>query len=182
MQVDPENILNFWFFEIGPERWFAADAALDDAIRAKFLAAHEQAVAGQLKKWEETPEGVVALLLLLDAFPRRMFRGNPRAYATDDIALELARTSIIKHFDDRIDRTFKLFFYLPFSHSEHLSDQRLSIFYIRERTKEPQWVDAAEWRFDTIQRFGRFPHRNAVLGGESTPEEIAFLESCGQEP
>ena len=176
MLTDPEDILNFWFYEVGPDRWFSADPALDENVRTKFLAAHERAALDELREWEATPEGMLCLLLLLDPFPRRLFRGSPRAYATDEMALELARQAIIQHFDDRIDRVFKLFFYLPFEHSELVGDQRLATFYIRERTKEPSWVDTAEWRHQVIQRFGRFPHRNKTLGRESTPEEIEFLK------
>lgn len=176
MLTDPEDIQNFWFYEVGPAKWFAEDPALDDAMRARFLATYERAALEELREWEETPEGALALLLLLDPFPRRMFRGEARAYATDDLALELARQAIIRHFDDHIDRNFKLFFYLPFAHSENIGDQRLASFYIRERTKETDWVDSVEWRQRAIQKFGRFPHRNAVLGRKSTPEEEAFLK------
>ncbi len=175
MAVDPEDIQNFWFYEIGPNRWFAEDPALDALIRERYLPTYEQAAQGEMWGWEETPEGALALLLLLDVFPRRMFRETARAYESDDLALELARRSIIRHFDDRIDKSFKLFFYLPFAHSESLGDQRLSVFYIRERTKDEAWVASAEWRLQTIQRFGRFPHRNAALRRETTPEEAAFL-------
>lgn len=182
MLTDPEEILNFWFYEVGPKRWFVEDLALDEAVRARFLAAHERAALDELREWEETPEGMLCLLLLLDVFPRRMFRGTARAYATDETALELARQAIIRHFDDRIDRNFKLFFYLPFEHSENMGDQRLAVFYVRERTKDTEWVDVAEWRAQTIQRFGRFPHRNAVLGRVSTTEETSFLEDALGKP
>ncbi len=179
MPIAPEDIMNFWFVEVGPNRWFARDTALDDLVRTRFLAAHEEAARGGLKKWEETPESMLALLLLLDTFPRRMFRGTPRAYATDAQALDLARSAIINHFDDRIDRAFKLFFYMPFEHSEQAGNQRLALYYVRERTKEPRWIESAEWRSDVIQCFGRFPHRNAILGRESTPEENEFLAQQG---
>src|SRR6202012_5493831 len=128
-------------------------------------------VKGELQSWEANPEGMLALLLLLGEFPRRMFRGTTRAFATDDIALELARDAVIKHFDDRIDKQFKLFIYLPFLNSESMGDQRLALFYIRERIKENEWLDRAEQHFYTIQRFGRFPDRNPVLGRELTAEE-----------
>ena len=177
MNVDPEDILNYWFYEVGPERWFAADKAIDEAINSRYLQAYEAAAAGDLAAWEETPEGTIALLLLLDVFPRRMFRGTARAYQTDVDAMDLARRSIIRHFDDRIDKGYKLFFYLPFAHSESIGDQRLGMFYVRERTKEQSWIDEAERRFLIIQRFGRFPHRNAALGRESTPEEIEYIAS-----
>ena len=179
MNADPETILNFWFFEIGPDRWFADDPALDETLRTNFLAAYEQAARGELKAWAETPEGTLCLLLLLDFWPRRMFRGTARAYETDDAALDLARSAIIRHFDDRIDKSFKLLMYLPFSHAENMGDQRLAMFYIRERTKEDAWIDAAEANLGLIQQFGRFPARNKVLGREDTPEEAAYAGKSG---
>ncbi len=182
MITDPEDIQNFWFYEVGPERWFAPDPALDQTIRDRYLATHERAALEELWAWEETPEGVLALLLLLDPFPRRMFRGTSRAYATDDLALETARQAVVRHFDDRIDKNFKLFFYLPFLHAERIGEQRLALFYIRERMKDPEWIARAAWRLETIERFGRFPHRNAVLGRANTPEEELFLKEKGSIP
>ncbi len=171
-----EDILNFWFYEVGRDRWFSDDAVLDSEIRTRFQSVYEQAVAGNMKVWESTPEGSLALLLLLDQFPRRMFRGTSRAYETDDVALELARGAIIKHFDDRIDKQYKLLFYLPFLNSENMGDQRLALFYIRERTKDSDWLTLAERNYEIVQRFGRFPHRNSYLGREATPDEAAFVE------
>jgi uncharacterized protein (DUF924 family) len=176
MSTSPEDILNFWIYVVGRDRWFKDDRALDATICERFLSTYEDAAAGKFKSWEENPEGMLALMLLLDQFPRRMFRGTPRAYETDEMALDLSRNAIIKHFDDRIDRQYKLFFYLPFLNSESLGDQRLALFYIRERTKENDWLSIAERSFDTVQRFGRFPQRNPVLGREPTPEESTFLQ------
>jgi len=173
---DSEDILNFWFYEVSRDQWFSDGHSLDEKIRERFQPAYEQAVAGQLKSWEATPEGTLALLLLLDQFPRRMFRGTSRAFETDEIALELARDAIIKHFDDRIDKQYKLLFYLPFLNSENMGDQRLALFYIRERTKDSDWLTMAERNYEIVQRFGRFPQRNPVLGREPTPEESTFLE------
>jgi uncharacterized protein (DUF924 family) len=177
MPINPEDILNFWIYEVGRERWFSDDRTLDLQVREKFLALYEDAAQGKLKAWESTPEGMLALMLLLDQFPRRMFRGSSRSFETDAMALDLARTSIIKHFDDRIDKQFKLLFYLPFLNSESMGDQRLALFYIRERTKEDDWLDRAEKHFYTIQRFGRFPQRNPILGRELTPEEAEYLQN-----
>lgn len=176
MQITPEYILHFWFYEVGPDRWFVEDKAIDDRLRAEFLPAYEAAKRGDYKKFEETPEGMIALLLLVEYFPRRLFRGTAQAYDNDDWAVEKVRDAIIKHFDDRIDRTYKLFFYLPFQYSEHLGDQRLALYYIRERTKEDAWIDRADRCLDAIQRFGRFPERNEILGRESTPEEIEYIK------
>src|SRR5262249_45494278 len=118
-------------------------------------------------------------ILLLHEFPRRMFRGTARAFETDDLALDLARAAIINHFDDRIDKAYKLIFYLPFLNSENIGDQRLALFYIRERTKENIWLTMAEENFNTVERFGRFPNRNPILGREPTPAEIEFLKKSG---
>ena len=177
MTIKPEDISNFWFYEVGRDRWFTEDHTLDLKIREQFLSMYEQAVNGQLKSWEETPESTLALMLLLDQFPRRMFRGTSRAFETDDLALELARDAIIKHFDDRIDKQFKLIFYLPFLNSESVGDQRLALFYIRERVKENEWLSVAEDHLETVQRFGRFPQRNPILGRDPTPEEVTYLQT-----
>lgn len=176
MILRPEDILDFWYREVGEERWFDADPALDALVRDRFLDLHEQAARGDLAKWEETPIDMLALLLLLNQFPHRMFRGTARAYATDRMALGLARTAIVKHFDDRIAPEYKLVFYLPFEHSENKGDQRLALFYIRERTKNSLWLAQAERNADLIERFGRFPCRNQLLGRLSTPEEEEFLK------
>lgn len=160
----PEDILNFWFYEIGRERWFEAGEALEGTIRTRFFADYEKAMRGDLNSWAETPEGTLALLLLLDEFPRRMFRNTPRAFETADMAIELARDAIIRHFDDRIDRQYKLLFYLPFLNSENVGDQRLALFYIRERVKDSEWLAKAEANHDIVQRYGRFPERDAILG------------------
>ncbi|HBM90320.1 MAG TPA: DUF924 domain-containing protein [Rhodospirillaceae bacterium] len=176
MTIDPEEILKFWFYDIGPSRWFTADPEIDETIKSKFLEAYQKAAREELGAWEETPEGMISLLLLLDTFSRRMFHGTAQAYETDDLALDLARGAIVRHFDDRIDRTFKLFFYMPFTHSEQIGDQRLASFYVRERTKEKDWVDFVDRRRQIVERFGRFPHRNAFLNRETTPEEAAYLQ------
>ena len=175
--MNAEDVLNFWFYEVGRDRWFTDDRTLDAQIRERFLPLYEQAEKGELQSWEANPEGMLALLLLLGEFPRRMFRGTTRAFATDDVTLELARDAVIKHFDDRIDRQFKLFFYLPFLNSESMGDQRLALFYIRERTKEEEWLNRAQEHYHTIQRFGRFPDRSPILGRELTPEETEFLKT-----
>lgn len=172
----PEEVLDYWYREVGADHWFTPDAARDAAMRERFAPEYKRAVDGALIAWEENPTGMLGLMLLLDQFPRHMFRNTPQAFATDDTALDLARTAIIKHYDDRIDASYKLCFYLPFAHSEALSDQRLSLFYIRERTKNPGWLDCAEHHFQTIQKFERFPERNKILGRPSTAEEESYLQ------
>ncbi|MBV8060225.1 MAG: DUF924 domain-containing protein [Alphaproteobacteria bacterium] len=177
MELSPEDVLNFWFLEVGRSNWFVRDERLDVMVRERFEKLHTDAAAQKLVTWETTPIGMLALVLLLGEFPLRMFRGTSRAFETQDDALELARTAIINHFDDRIDKQFKLFFYLPFLHSEEIGDQRLALFYIRERAKESEWLDLAERHFEIIQQFGRFPDRNTALGRSSTPDEVVFLQS-----
>lgn len=175
MTDEPEEIVDYWYREVGPTQWFKDDAKRDAELKRRYTELYERAANGGLTEWETTPTGMLALMLLLDQFPRHMFRGTPKAFATDDMALELARMAIIKHFDDRIDAAFKLCFYLPFAHAENMGDQRLAIFYIRERTKNAAWLDYAEVCYNTVQRFDRFPERNQVLGRASSKAEEDFL-------
>lgn len=175
MAMTPEDILDFWLREIGSDHWFQPDRRFDAMMCEHFLEIHEKAAREELGSWKKNPEGMLALILLLQEFPRRMFRGTPRAFATDDLALELAREAIVHHFDDRIDKSYKLIFYLPYANSESMGDQRLALFYIRERTKEDVWLSMAERNFNIVDHFGRFPDRNPILGRESTPAEAAFL-------
>ena len=175
MTLAPEDILDYWFREIGPDQWFIYDPVRAGALQQRFLADHERAVNGALTLWEDNPTGMLGLMLLMDQFPRHMFFDTPRAFTTDETALDLARTAVIRHFDDRIDGAYKLCFYLPFAHSENMSDQRLSLFYIRERAKNPIWLNNAEHHYNTIQSFGRFPERNKALGRPSTAAEEEYL-------
>lgn len=172
----PADIISFWR-EAGSKRWFKKDGALDDEIRRRFLKAHEAAAAGKLTDWETTAEGALALLILLDQFPRNMFRGQARSFATDPLALAIASRAILNGFDGAFP-DMRGFFYLPFMHSEELADQERAIAFYRARND----VDGLKWaelHADIIRRFGRFPHRNAVLGRVSTPDEQAFLDGGG---
>jgi uncharacterized protein (DUF924 family) len=176
MALTPEDILDFWLRDVGRERWFSDDASFDTTMRERFGDLYDKAACENLPQWKKTPEGMLSLVLLLQEFPRRMFRGTAQAYATDDLALYLAREAIVQHFDDRIDKTYKLIFYLPYMYSENEADQRLALFYIRERTKDNDWLVMAERNTDTIERFGRFPDRNTILGRDPTAEEMKFLQ------
>jgi len=167
----------FWR-EAGPEKWFAKDDAFDAAIRAHFLAAHEAAAAGQLSDWEETPDGVYALIILLDQFPRNLFRGSERAFATDAQALAIAQRALARGFDKAYQPPEQRFFYMPFMHSEALADQDRCVA-LCQAADDPDGVRYAEIHRDIIRDFGRFPHRNPVLGRETTAEEQAFLEQGG---
>ncbi|HET9716924.1 MAG TPA: DUF924 family protein [Pseudolabrys sp.] len=177
MVANAAEIVAFWN-EAGRDRWFKKDAAFDDEIRRRFLSTHEAAAAGALSDWEHTAEGALALLLLLDQFPRNMFRGNARAYATDPLARAIAAGAIVRGFDSQVPQELRTFFYLPFEHSEDIADQERNL----ALTKASGDLDALKWaeiHHDIIRRFGRFPHRNAALGRTTTPEEQAFLDAGG---
>ncbi len=170
------DIVAFWR-EVGPKGWFEKSDDIDADISRRFLARHEEAAAGKLAAWESSAEGTLALLILLDQFPRNMFRGDKRAFATDELARAIASRGILNGFDGAFD-DMRTFFYLPFEHSEDLSDQEKAIAFYRAHNDE-DGVKWAEVHADIIRRFGRFPHRNAVLGRATTPEEQAFLDSGG---
>jgi uncharacterized protein (DUF924 family) len=171
------DVLAFWR-EAGPDRWFAHDAALDAAIQSRFAATHEAAAAGQFSAWEDSPEGALALVIVLDQFPRNMFRGSARAFTTDPAARVAAERAIARGFDRQIALPDRVFFYLPFEHSEALADQKRAVALIGA-TGDADLLKWAELHADIIRRFGRFPHRNAALGRASTPEEQAFLDAGG---
>lgn len=171
------EILAFWR-EAGPEKWFAKDEAFDAEITRRFLPIHEAAAAGKLDAWEETPEGVYALLILLDQFPRNMFRGSPRAFATDAQALAVAERAIARGFDDAYEAPERRVFYMPFMHSEELADQERCIA-LCAAAEDPEGVKYAEVHRNIIRDFGRFPHRNEVLERDTTAEEKRFLMEGG---
>ncbi len=173
----PAQVVDFWR-AAGPEKWFAKDEGLDRAIATKFLAAHEAAASGRLADWEATAEGALALLLLLDQFPRNMFRDSARAFATDPLARAVADRALAHGFDTAVPHEERVFFRLPFEHSESLADQERSLALSRAANngKADEW---AELHADIIRRFGRFPHRNAVLGRATTAAEQGFLDAGG---
>jgi uncharacterized protein (DUF924 family) len=172
----PAAIVAFWR-EAGPDRWFKKDAAFDDEIKRRFLATHEAAAAGRLTDWEQSAEGALALLILLDQFPRNMFRSEARAFATDPLARAVTSRAILNGFDGAFP-DMRGFFYLPFEHSENLADQERGLALYKAVGDE----DGLKWAVlhaDIIRRFGRFPHRNAVLGRITTPDEQALLDGGG---
>lgn len=173
----PAAVVTFWR-EAGPDRWFKKDAAFDDEIKRRFLITHEAAAAGKLTAWERNAEGALALLLLLDQFPRNMFRGDPRTYATDALAREVASQALAEGADQRVDRPLQQFLYMPFMHSENLADQErcLALF---AASGEPENAKYAQDHADIVRRFGRFPHRNKILGRATTEAERKFLEDGG---
>jgi uncharacterized protein (DUF924 family) len=170
------EVLRFWFDE-HEEDWFVKDAAFDAEIRDRFLPLYEAAAAGRVARWAREPRSALALVIVLDQFPRNMFRGAPRAFATDPDARELARRILERGWDKGMTQAERLFAYLPFEHSESLEDQVLSCELMKD-------FDAEQVRYairhrEIIERFGRFPHRNAILGRQSTPAEIEFLKQPG---
>ncbi len=175
-QPSPADVVAFWR-AAGPKRWFEKDAAFDDDIRRRFLTLHEAAAAGKLTAWEGTAEGALALLILLDQCPRNIFRGQARAFASDPLARAIASRAILNGFDGAFP-DMRGFFYLPFEHSEDLADQQRGL----TLYKAAGDADGLKWagvHADIIRRFGRFPHRNAVLGRVSTAEEQRFLDDGG---
>jgi uncharacterized protein (DUF924 family) len=175
------DVLGFWLAPANRPQWFKKDAAFDDEVRRRFEAAHEKAAAGKLHQWQNTPEGTLALLLCLDQFPRNMYRGTPRAFATDEKARLVADWAVDRGFDLHFkDETERLFFYLPFEHSENLDDQHRAVELCRQRCPaDPEILRYAILHRDVIEKFGRFPHRNPILGRRSTPDEEAYLKQPG---
>ena len=177
MVASADEIVSFWR-AAGPDRWFKKDTAFDEEIRRRFLDTYEEAAAGRFSDWEQTAPGALALLILLDQFPRNMFRGDAQAFATDPLARAIAAGAIVRGFDSQVPAELRSFFYLPFQHSEDLADQERGIAFYKAiaDTKNLKW---SELHADIIRRFGRFPHRNALLGRTTTPEEQAFLDGGG---
>ena len=169
------EVLDFWFGDLGEQQWFAKDAALDERIRARFGAVHAQLLATQAREVElEGPRAIQAAVLVLDQFSRNLHRGSAQAFAGDELARSLAREALACGEDARLPAEQRLFLYLPFEHSEALADQELSL-RLHEQLGNDDWTKYAQAHRDLIARFGRFPHRNAALGRESTPEELAAL-------
>lgn len=175
----PRDVLDFWFKESTAQQHWKKDSAFDDLIRSRFGDAVADAREGRLDDWMQSGQGALALLILLDQFPRNIFRGKSEAFASDAKAREVTRHAIAKGFDLETPKDARLFFYLPFEHSENLDDQNLAVKYFGERIdtdpgRESNYSYALEHR-EVIRRFGRFPGRNEALRRESTPEEQEFL-------
>lgn len=185
------QILEFWFgrrqaneTEYGKRRaiWFSKNPEFDQKIQTRFRADYEQAAAGKLDHWRESPQGCLALTLLLDQFPRNMFRGDPQTFATDSQALSVAQHAITQGFDQQLLPIQRWFIYLPFEHSENLEHQNQAVALFRQLGDDPDSLNVLDYAIRhraVIERFGRFPHRNKVLGRPSTPEEVEFLKQPG---
>ncbi len=174
--ASPETILSFWR-EAGYDKWFTRDDAFDAEVREKFLPTYEAAAAGQLEAWEATAEGALALCIVLDQFPRNIFRGDARTYAADPLARQVANRALKRGYDQDVGEGLRGFFFLPFMHSEDPVDQDRCVELYRAAAHKD--LEYAERHRDIIRRFGRFPHRNAILGRATTPEEQAYLDEGG---
>ncbi|ARP84607.1 hypothetical protein CAL12_17930 [Bordetella genomosp. 8] len=176
LPTDAAAVLEFWK-DAGPRKWFAKDAAFDAAFSERFAALHLAAARRALDHWAATAPGVLALLVLLDQYPRNAYRGTAHMYATDPLARFFARQAVEQGLDRQVEAGMLVFFYLPFEHSEDPDDQALSV-QLAQRL-DARSRDFAILHRDIIARFGRFPHRNALLGRVSTAQEQAFLEQGG---
>ena len=177
----PEDILAFWLDEVGPDGWYKQDAALDAAIRSRFGPAWENAMEGRYGLWLTYPSGTLAYIILLDQFPRNMFRGDGRAFASDAVSLAAAKQAIHRGWDLKIDEPARQFFYLPLMHSENLCDQDRCVRLMKERMPETGASNLLHARVhrQVIREFGRFPYRNDALGRSTTDAEQRFMESGG---
>ena len=178
------EVLDFWFgAPNSPERgrtrklWFQKSEPFDAEVRTRFLIAWERAARGQLETWKTTPLASLALIVVLDQFPRNMFRGTPRAFSSDSSALAAARDAVAREFDRLLSPAERSFVYLPFEHAEDLAAQRRSLALVH--ALDAEHIEYARRHYEIIARFGRFPHRNAILGRGSTAEEIEFLKQPG---
>ena len=189
MPSEPYEILDFWFGREDEEgygefrdEWFQKDEEFDRQIHERFLEDYERAARGEYDHWEEAPESCLALVILLDQFPRNLFRGDARTHATDDKALDVSRRAIHKGLDRELPPFQRHFLYMPFMHSEKVEDQERSVALFRELAAEedgPDVTEYAEGHRDIVKRFGRFPHRNGLLGRETTQEEAEFSRAAG---
>ncbi len=187
--VQFEEVLEFWFGkpdseDYGQPRqvWFRKNKEFDEEVKSRFLSIYQQAVEGQLQHWEETAEGCLALIIVFDQLPRNMFRNKPEAFASDYLALKYAKKAIEQNFDSSLLPIQRWFIYIPFEHSENLEDQRTCVQLFSSLEHHPEsanTIDYARRHLEVIERFGRFPHRNIILGRESTQEELEFLQQPG---
>ena len=173
-----DEILNFWFDELTPKDWFRKDEALDSTIASRFGALYHELREGVPASWLDTPQGYLAAILVLDQFPRNMFRDDARAFATDEEALALAKRAIAEGLDQELTRDERVFLYMPFQHSEDRHDQARAIA-LYAMLGKPSNLDFALRHQEVVDRFDRFPHRNVILGRPSTEEEKKFLTEPG---
>ena len=186
MPSEADEVLDFWFGREGEpgygefrEAWFRKDPGFDEKVRERFVDLYERAAAGELDCWRDDARSCLALVICLDQFPRNMFRGDGRTHATDAEALETARYAVERALDRELPPFQRMFLYMPFMHSESVEDQRRSVELFERLAEEPGAPDVTSYAVghkEIVERFGRFPHRNGILGRETTTEEAEFLE------
>jgi uncharacterized protein (DUF924 family) len=175
-----KELRDFWLKDVGEDKWYVQDAGLDATIRERWMSLWEEGAAGGLSEWVVHPKSTLSLIVLLDQFPRNMFRGDARAFSTDTRARTVAKEALLRGFDQHIERPQRQFFYLPLEHSEHLSDQDRSVrMFLINFGRDSDLVRHARTHREIIRTFGRFPFRNEALGRPSTPEEVAFIDAGG---
>lgn len=189
MPSESDRVLDFWFGrEDEPgygefrEAWFRKDEAFDDEVRERFGDLYEEAASGALDGWRDDARSCLALVILLDQFPRNMFRGDPKTHATDGKALEISKYAVDRALDRELPAFQRQFLYMPFMHSEDLEDQRRSVELFEVLAGGPDSADEPSYavrHMEIVKRFGRFPHRNEILGRPTTPEEAEFLQQPG---
>ncbi len=171
-----KDILDFWFNETKPQQWFQVSEEFDQAIVERFKEPYEMAARGEFDEWQKSADGALALCILLDQMPRNMFRGTPKAFETDKKALIISKYAISKGLDQVLSPQKRRFIYLPFEHSENLNDQRRSVeLFEKMKDEDKLGYDYALRHLDVIEKYGRFPHRNKILGRQNTPEEEEYL-------
>jgi uncharacterized protein (DUF924 family) len=172
------DVLRFWFDELGRKQWFVKDDAIDAAIRERFSALIDELSVSAIEDAVSSPDRALASVIALDQFPRNIYRATPRAFEYDDLARAIAKLAVALGLDHRISAERRVFLYLPFEHSEAIADQYRSVELISSIGDE-EYTRFAQAHCDVVARFGRFPHRNAILGRASSDEEIAFLDQPG---
>ena len=175
MPATAQDVLSFWFNELTPEQWFKTVPAVDDAIHTRFTATHTAASRGELFEWRETSNGRLAEIIVLDQFSRNLYRDDPRSFAADTVALVLAQEAIAVGDDQNIPQERKAFLYMPFMHAESLAMHEIAEKLFDGPGMENN-LNSLRSHSKVLQRFGRYPHRNAALGRTSTAEEIEFLK------
>ena len=175
-QTEPADILEYWYSAFMQKHWFSSTPALDDEIREKYQSLWERAAAGELGHWQDSPEGALALAIVLDQFPLNMFRGKPESFRTERKAVEVTLNALKKGFDKQLSKDRLSFLFMPLMHSEKLEEQDLSVTLFRQYDLTGN-IKFAEHHRELVRKYGRFPHRNAILGRESTPAEMEYLAS-----
>ena len=177
MKDSKQSIVEFWFEETAPQQWFQVNPEFDQTITDRFLDTYHLAAQGQCDDWKMDPQGSLALCILLDQFPRNMFRGQPKAFATDKMALLISKHAIHRGFDQILKPVKRRFLFMPFMHSEQLGDQKKSVdLFASMQVDDPMGYEHALRHYREIERFGRFPYRNKALGRENTAEENEYLK------